>query len=112
MKNLFFLSLIILAACTTSQRIEWTSEINDFEAIKAQFAEPSNHFGTAPLWVWNTKVTNDIIDASLKDLKDKGFGGVFIHPRPGMITSYLSDDWFALYKHSIAKGKELGLDVW
>ncbi|MDR1780157.1 MAG: hypothetical protein LBR50_05430 [Tannerella sp.] len=112
MKNCYpFLFALTIAACN-SQRIEWTSEINDFEAVKAQFAEPSNHFGTAPLWVWNTKVTDEIIDASLKDLKDKGFGGVFIHPRPGMITSYLSDEWFALYKHTIAKGKELGLDVW
>lgn len=52
------------------------------------------------------------IDRMLGELKEAGFGGAFIHPRPGMITEYLSDDWFSLYKYSMEKGKELGLDIW
>jgi len=113
MKKMFIILFIglNLAGCG-SQQTEWTSEINDFKALSAQFAEPHHQFGTAPLWVWNTKVTPALIDASLKDLKDKGFGGVFIHPRPGMITEYMSDDWYALYEHSIKRGKELGMNVW
>ena len=37
---------------------------------------------------------------------------VFIHPRPGLITEYLSDEWFELYKYAVEKGKELGMKVW
>jgi len=109
---LLLLSALALLASCSNQQGEWTSQINDFEALKAQFANPSQEFGTAPLWVWNTKITEDIIDSSLKDLKNKGFGGVFVHPRPGLVTEYLSDEWFALYRHTIEQGKKLGLDVW
>lgn len=48
----------------------------------------------------------------LGDFKAQGFGGAFVHPRPGLVTEYLSDEWFDLYKYSVEKGKELGLDIW
>lgn len=48
----------------------------------------------------------------LNELKEFGFGGLFVHPRPGMITEYLSDDWHSLYKYAVEKGKQLGLEVW
>jgi hypothetical protein len=114
MKKIFLLAglALCLASCNYGGQPQWTSETNDFKALSAQFAEPSNKFGTAPLWVWNTRVTPGLIDMSLKEYKNKGFGGVFIHPRPGMITEYLSDDWYALYEYAIKCGKELGLDVW
>ncbi|MDR2473003.1 MAG: hypothetical protein LBD53_05465 [Tannerella sp.] len=106
------LACAVFTTCCDGQQTEFTSEINDFKAFSAQFAKPHYQFGTAPLWTWNTKVTPALIDASLKDLKNKGFGGVFIHPRPGLITEYLSDEWFALFQHSIRRGKELGMKVW
>lgn len=40
----------------------------------------------------------------LKDFKDQSFGGAFIHPRPGLETEYLSDEWFRLWKYSVEKG--------
>jgi hypothetical protein len=80
--------------------------------LQKEFAEPSKDYGSAPLWVWNTKITREMIDRSLTDLKDKGFGGVFIHPRPGMVTEYLSEDWFDLYRYSVDKAKALDMNVW
>ena len=41
-----------------------------------------------------------------------GLGGAFIHPRPGMITEYMSDEWYSLYRYAVDKGKEMGLDIW
>lgn len=83
-----------------------------FEKLKAAFKNPSKEFRSAPLWVWNTKVTNADIDRMLRELKSQGFGGAFVHPRPGLITEYLSDDWFRLYKYSVEAGKKLGMDIW
>ena len=62
--------------------------------------------------VWNGKVTEIEIDRMLKDFKDAGCGGAFIHPRPGMITEYMSDEWYSLYRYAVDKGKEMGLDIW
>lgn len=116
MKNFLFTVLVFVAVINScnifDEKVEYTSKINDFRALRKEFAEPSKEFGAAPLYVWNTKVTPELIDASMKELKDKGFGGVFIHPRPGMITEYLSDEWYDLYRYTIAKGKELDMNVW
>jgi hypothetical protein len=85
---------------------------HSFAYLQQQFRSPGKEFGSAPLWVWNTKVTRPIIDSMMADFKSHGFGGVFVHPRPGLITEYLSDDWFDLWHHAVEKGKQLGLDVW
>jgi hypothetical protein len=83
-----------------------------FDELSGRFAEPSKEYGTAPLWVWNTRVTHERIDASMKELKEQGFGGVFIHPRPGLITEYLSDEWFELCRYAVETGKKLDMNVW
>ncbi|MDR3194356.1 MAG: hypothetical protein LBT76_03570 [Tannerella sp.] len=86
--------------------------IATFKELSAQFAEPSKEYGTAPLWVWNTRVTHELIDASMKELKEQGFGGVFIHPRPGLITEYISDEWYELCRYTVDTGKKLDMHVW
>ena len=83
-----------------------------FGKLKKDLKNPDKSFRSAPLWVWNTKVTHADIDRMLAELKEQGFGGAFVHPRPGMITEYLSDDWFDLYKYSVEVGKKLGMDIW
>lgn len=90
------------------------SEIEDvdFQELRETFNNPVKEFRTAPLWVWNDKMTRTSIDTMLNDFKDKGFGGAFVHPRPGLITEYLSDEWLEMYKYSVDKGKELGLNIW
>jgi hypothetical protein len=85
---------------------------DDFQSIASSFADPSSEYRSKPLWVWNGKVTEVELDRMLNELKDAGFGGLFVHPRPGMITEYLSDDWFNMYEYTVRKGKEMGLEVW
>jgi hypothetical protein len=85
---------------------------NNFAFLSRNFAAPGKEYGTAPLWVWNTKVSKSDIDEMLAEFKKTAFGGVFIHPRPGLITEYLSPEWFSLTKYAVQKGKELGLNVW
>lgn len=85
---------------------------DDFAMIKKDFKNPPAEYRTVPFTVWNGKVTEAEIDRMLREAKDAGCGGVFIHPRPGMITEYLSDEWFSLYKHAVDVGKKLGLDIW
>lgn len=85
---------------------------DSFEALKNAFKNPGKEYGSAPLWVWNTKVNKEIIDSMMLDFKKNAFGGVIVHPRPGLITEYLSEEWYSLFKYAQLKGKELGLNVW
>jgi hypothetical protein len=86
--------------------------IPDFAALSSQFSQPSKDFTTAPFFVWNAKITKEEILKFLTDFKNAGSSQVFVHPRPGLITEYLSADWFDLYKYTVEKGKELGMNVW
>ena len=60
----------------------------------------------------NTDVTKEDIDFSLTEYKKQGIGGAFIHPRTGLQTEYLSDEWFELVDYAVDKGKELKLNIW
>jgi len=81
------------------------------ETLKV-FSNPPADFRPAPLWVWNDLMTVDTIREQLVDFKDKGFGGVFVHPRPGLVTPYLSEEWLSLFKETVNLGKVLGLKIW
>lgn len=85
---------------------------DSFASIQKLFLNPGKEYGSAPLWVWNTRVTHAIIDSMLAEFKQQGFGGVMVHPRPGLITPYLSAEWFALWKYAMEKAKQLDLDIW
>lgn len=106
--GLFFLLHLSNVALAQSEQEKNLS----FSYLESQFSDPGKEYGSAPLWVWNTKVTKKIIDDMMEEFKDKNFGGIFIHPRPGLITEYLSEDWFEMVDYTLKKGKELDLEVW
>jgi len=81
-------------------------------AVLKAFKDPPAEYRSAPLWVWNDLMTAKAIDEGLADLQRHGIGGVFIHPRPGLITPYLSDEWLSLCKHAVKSGKKMGMKVW
>ncbi len=85
---------------------------DSFDTIEQQFFNPPSSYRTAPFMVWNGDVSKSEIDRMLHEFKDAGCGGAFVHPRPGMITEYMSDEWFTLFEYAVNKGKELDLDIW
>ncbi|HPG41194.1 MAG TPA: glycosyl hydrolase [bacterium] len=89
-----------------------TGRFTSLAEVKALFTNPPMEYRTAPFWVWHDKVSKKEIDLQLEDFKSKGIGGVFIHPRYGLITEYLSDEWFDLIQYAVAKAQELGMHVW
>ena len=108
---LFLVIILSLASCNSGQK-SCDGCINNFQALRKEFAEPAKEYGTAPLYVWNTTITRELIDRTMTDLKDKGFGGVFVHPRMGLITEYISDEWYDLFRYTLDKGKQLGMNTW
>jgi len=103
---LFLLALSMMFSC---QRKTVTDRC---ATVFTAFQNPPADMRSAPLWVWNTRVSKSDIDEQLVDFRDHGLGGVFIHPRPGLITPYLSPEWLDLCTYTVAKGKELGMKVW
>ncbi len=108
---LFGVMTLFLWQCSMFKSIP-SLRSESFSDLKNLFQNPPSEYRTVPFWVWNDEITETQIDEQLSDFKSKGFGGVFVHPRPGLITPYISERWHQLFKFSVEKGKELGLDIW
>ncbi len=81
------------------------------DKLKNLFENPPVEYRTAPLWVWNGDMTEGEIEKSLEELKSHGFGGAFVHPRPGMRVSYLDEKWFQSWGTALEKAKALGMKL-
>lgn len=80
--------------------------------VKSQFANPPCEFSSAPLWVWNDLLTEEQLTHSLETLAAENVRQVFVHPRPGLMTPYLSEDWFRLWKHTVKEAERLDMNAW
>ena len=81
------------------------------EDLRTHFADPPAEYRSAPLWVWNDELEWPRLEEQLRQFADLGMGGVFVHPRAGLITEYFGDEWFDLWRKSVELGKELGIKV-
>jgi len=80
--------------------------------VKAQFANPPREYASGPLWVWNDMLTEAQIAGTLADLAGQKVKQVFVHPRPGLMTPYLSEDWFRLWKVALREAERLDMNIW
>jgi len=102
---------ICLAALTFDRAPADEQEAEIAAALKV-FAAPPREYATAPLWVWNDMLTDDQIRGTLRDLAGQKVMQVFVHPRPGLMTPYLSDEWFRLWRVALDEAEKLDMNVW
>lgn len=105
------LALLLLFAISCTKKPAQEGIYTSTE-LKKLFADPPSEYRSAPLWDWNEQISEEGIDFQMKKFKKAGIGGVFVHPRPGLLTEYLSEDWFHLFDYTVQKGKELDMKVW
>ena len=87
-------------------------ECTPVDEIRAHFAQPGVDYATAPLWVWNDLLTEEQVRSTLKDLNEQRVNMAFVHPRPGLATPYLTDEWFRLWSAALDEAKSRGMKVW
>ncbi len=84
----------------------------DSSEAKALFKNPPRAYSTGPLWTWNDLLTEQEIRDTLRDLARQQVKQVWVHPRPGLMTPYLSADWFRLWKAALKEARRLDMNVW
>ncbi len=107
--SLLYLSLATVLFCRLSS--EAAPEANSGRA-RALFKNPPREYSTGPLWVWNDSLTERQIRDTLHDLAAEKIKQVWVHPRPGLMTPYLSADWFRLWKVALEEARRLDMNVW
>lgn len=109
--SFFLIGLIVLfvSGCTNE-----TSQATDSEAadVRKLFAAPPTEYSSAPLWVWNDMLSEEQITSTMNDLAGQQVKQVFVHPRPGLMTPYLSDEWFRLWDVALTEAEKLDMNVW
>lgn len=85
---------------------------DDSRSARALFANPPREFSTAPLWVWNDLLTDEMVLGTLRDLAAQKVRQAFVHPRPGLMTPYLSPEWLRLWKVALAEAERLDMSLW
>jgi len=100
------------AAVACRQAPPVPAPLDTYASVLKTFQDPPAEYRTVPLWVWNDRITETQIVEQMTDFRAHGIGGVFVHPRPGLITPYLSGEWLSLFRHAVDAGKKLGMKVW
>ena len=96
-------TIICLNSICYAESAELPGWITEFENPPA-WARPQMFF------VWNGQVTTERVREMLQQYKAEGIGGVFIHPRPGLITEYLSPEWFEMWQFAVTECQRLGME--
>lgn len=113
MKKIYLLPILILIVVFGSTFNQKNKENKFyFKDIEKNFLNPSSEFRSSPLLVFNEVITNPELDRMITELHEAGFGGFFVHPRPGLVTEYLSEDWLDLFKYAVDKASEFGMEAW
>ncbi len=103
------LGLVLLVVCGPAAAGEPRA---NSAAVKKLFADPPREYASAPLWVWNDMLTEEQVRGTLRDLAGQKVRQAFVHPRPGLMTPYLSDDWFRLWKAALDEAEKLDMNIW
>ncbi len=69
-------------------------------------------YGSLPFWSWNDKFEDEELRRQIRNMHDLGMNGFFMHARNGLVTEYLSDEWYHAINVCIDEAKKLGMEAW
>lgn len=80
--------------------------------LLTELNNPSAEYRGHPFWSWNDKLDPEMLRWEIREMKRVGLGGYFMHARGGLITEYLSDEWFDCINACVDEGKKEGMESW
>ena len=77
----------------------------DFKSIDKKYR-------AIPFWSWNDKLDVAETRRQVALMDEAGIGGFFMHARGGLLTEYMSDEWFENVEAAIDEAKKRGMYAW
>lgn len=84
----------------------------DIKNWLGQFEDPDAKHRPHPFWSWNDRLDPDELRRQVREMKETGLGGFFMHARDGLLTDYLGDEWFDCVRASADEAEKNGLRAW
>lgn len=82
------------------------------QLTRENFTSPPREMGILPFWFWNGELDEEEMAWQLREYRDKGIPGLFIHGRFGLKVPYLSREWFERVRIAVRLAREIGIDIW
>lgn len=80
--------------------------------LRKQFAQPDNSFRMQPFWFLNHRLEEEELRRQIREMNDKGIGGVVLHARHGLLTEYMSEEWMQAIEVCVDELKAQGMEAW
>lgn len=80
--------------------------------LKEAFEHPGTEYRSYPFWAWNEKMDREEVIRQIRQMKEAGMGGFFIHSREGLETEYMGGEWMECVKAAVDTAKECGMFAW
>lgn len=87
-------------------------EVEPIERLRHKFEYPPAEFRPLPFWGLNDKLNERELRRQIQEMKAKGWGGFFPHPRYGMVTPYLTEEYLDSMKICVDEARRNDLEVW
>lgn len=76
------------------------------------FKNVDKKYRPIPFWSWNDKLIPEETRRQVALMDEAGIGGFFMHARGGLLTEYMSDEWFENAEAAIDEAKARGMRPW
>jgi len=76
------------------------------KSFEEEFRNPGKEYRGAPFWSWNAKLDIDLLKKQIGYFKEMGFGGFYMHPRGGMETPYMSEEYIEAIEYCIKEAEQ------
>jgi len=63
-------------------------------------------------WAWNDRLRREKLIWQIREMREKGFGGYFMHARIGLVTEYLSEKWMEKIQICAQEAARKGPNAW
>ena len=80
--------------------------------LRKEFRDPGTEWRGAPFWAWNAALDEKELRRQVRDMKKHGLDGFFMHPRVGMETEYVSQEYLDLIAATVDEAKKTGMHAW
>ena len=102
------IALLLLTSLALPSRASRPAEDAAIDTLYQQFLDPPRDYSPMPFWFWNGKLDPATVQAEVRRMVDQHVYGAFLHARDGLLTPYLSEDWFAAIQAGLEESKRVG----